>query len=291
MLFENTGDMRFAQRHFAPRVSSYNQRGAGCLLSVAGDVDGDGDIDVFIVHKMTTTFNTLTKGTNKLFLNNNGNFTHFGDGPFAAAEAVFTMVSLADFDSDGDLDIMVSADDAPDKLYAMAHCERVEGARVGVGSACFPCPNFMRRSAQHDVCYECEPHTTTGGLPSSNRCLAPCAPGQQRATSSDVCSICPGGRFHDQVGVAGSGEHCAECSVGRYTNGATPAVDECWKCRPGSFSPSAASTNCSACAPGKYTEEDGMSGCVSCRKGGICAEAGAASATVFQPCPTGKCNL
>ena len=80
---------------------------------------------------------------------------------------------------------------APNRFFVQQHC--ASGARANLSSACFSCPNFMRRSELLDVCFECGGHTTAGGLPSTTSCQSPCPNGMHRPLGQDTCEICPAG--------------------------------------------------------------------------------------------------
>ena len=76
----------------------------------AGDIDNDGDIDLVVAN------GRHWPQTNKVFINN-------GSGKFTVAKALDNIeetsyaTELADIDNDGDLDVIVGNDMAPNALY------------------------------------------------------------------------------------------------------------------------------------------------------------------------------
>jgi len=105
-LYQNQGGEGFTNVAFALGLGdSRNSRGA-----VWGDFDNDGWLDLFYTNRDTE---------NKLFRNIDGN------SQFEDVSAVFGVntiadsrgVALADFDSDGSLDMFVAIQDSPDKLF------------------------------------------------------------------------------------------------------------------------------------------------------------------------------
>ena len=76
----------------------------------AGDIDNDGDIDLVVAN------GRHWPGQNRIFLNN-------GDGLFTISKALGNQrdtsysTELADFDNDGDLDVAVGNDRAPNRIY------------------------------------------------------------------------------------------------------------------------------------------------------------------------------
>ncbi|MEO1064460.1 MAG: ScyD/ScyE family protein [Actinomycetota bacterium] len=94
-LFRNDGG-RFVDVSAGSGID-LRERGNGC---VAGDVDGDGDVDAYVT----------ADGPNRLFLNDGtGVFTEVGALAGVDAPEWSTAAALADVDDDGDLDLFVGA--------------------------------------------------------------------------------------------------------------------------------------------------------------------------------------
>jgi len=73
------------------------------------DVDGDGDLDIFVTNNMQA---------NKLYLNDGkGQFKELENPAFADADVPSRGVVFADFDGDGDVDLFISAWEGQDRLY------------------------------------------------------------------------------------------------------------------------------------------------------------------------------
>ncbi|MBI3450628.1 MAG: CRTAC1 family protein [Acidobacteria bacterium] len=95
--YRNLGGGRFTD---ATAEAGLDARGAWAIALAAGDIDGDGDLDLFV-----TTF-----GANLLFMNRgDGTFEEVGARAGVADTGWWGGASLFDADGDGDLDLYVTS--------------------------------------------------------------------------------------------------------------------------------------------------------------------------------------
>ncbi|NUN99166.1 MAG: VCBS repeat-containing protein [Saprospiraceae bacterium] len=98
-LFRNDGNGSFTKITTGPLVTSLR----GSMSASWGDVDNDGDFDVFVAN--AGYFQTQN---NQLFLNNNGNFTEVTTGQLVTDGGCSYGSAFGDVDNDGDLDLAVA---------------------------------------------------------------------------------------------------------------------------------------------------------------------------------------
>jgi len=100
LLWENDGTGRFIEVAGSRGLPSTGVNLNGAVT--AGDVDNDGDLDVFTV--VVTTSGGATTFSGRLYRNDGGSFTHART--FADRGADSEHMFLADLDNDGDLDLV-----------------------------------------------------------------------------------------------------------------------------------------------------------------------------------------
>lgn len=109
-LFINDGGLQAGTPgDFTRDFASIVANDAGNSLNAAfGDVDGDGDADLFVVNDGED---------NALYRNTGSGFTKVLVGAYVTDGGDSTDVSLADYDGDGDLDVFVANDSGRDGFY------------------------------------------------------------------------------------------------------------------------------------------------------------------------------
>lgn len=102
--YENNGNLVFTDISASSGLFTSNLYSYGAAF---GDIDNDGDLDIFITNRDVTTKNQR----NYLYLNNNNNFIDITEsaGLFLGNELSFC-ASFFDYDNDGYQDIYVSSD-------------------------------------------------------------------------------------------------------------------------------------------------------------------------------------
>lgn len=98
-LFRNEGNGSFLKITSGPLVTSLR----GSMSASWGDVDGDGDQDVFIAN--AAYFQTQN---NQLFINNGGTFSEITSGQLVTDGGCSYGSAFGDVDNDGDLDLAVA---------------------------------------------------------------------------------------------------------------------------------------------------------------------------------------
>ncbi|MCP5526890.1 MAG: CRTAC1 family protein [Verrucomicrobiales bacterium] len=151
VLYRNNGDGTFSDVTQAAGVGAGNQVGAGaCFL----DMDGDGDLDLFVGNYVGFTFETheisymsgypayvgplhYPPTKNVLYRNEgNGTFTDVSAASGIAAHAGTGMGMIcADYDNDGDTDIVVGNDLAANFVLRNDGTGRFEEVGLGTGLA------------------------------------------------------------------------------------------------------------------------------------------------------------
>ena len=99
-LYENDGDGHFTRASGAGAPSQSNR---STMSSSWGDVDNDGDLDLFVANA-----GYFAEQNNQLFLNENGAFTEVTSGDLVTDGGCSYGSNFGDFDNDGDLDLIVS---------------------------------------------------------------------------------------------------------------------------------------------------------------------------------------
>jgi len=79
----------------------------------AGDVDNDGDIDLYLANVFTTGYLFINENPSTLQFSRPSSPVNFGINPGGDANGV----SFVDYDNDGDLDLYVSVNNAPNQLW------------------------------------------------------------------------------------------------------------------------------------------------------------------------------
>ncbi len=123
----------FEQTGGGTAAFALKQTFSGSFIGVAcGDVDNDGDEDIF--------FTARDGGESLLFLNN-GDFSFTQDNLNIASTGPATAAAFADFDRDGDLDLLVNRDGAPSELWrngqndaSYLQVRLLSGARDAIGA-------------------------------------------------------------------------------------------------------------------------------------------------------------
>ena len=255
---------------------------------VAGDFDGDGDIDLVLVRPFAYD---LLYESHKGKLKDTPRPLGTTSNSLSERIAATNNVATADVDGDGDLDfLLVRLGSA--ELHVSSFCP--SSARSATG-ACFMCPTFAARAYMADRCEECAAHYVTGG---TSLC-SPCPSGKERLTNFHDCNACVAGK------AGGLGLPCTDCPAGEIA--AASELRMCTKCAPGSYSPSAGQSACIVCPIGSYCVEGAMQpqSCAAGRYGsttsriddqcnGACAVGhycpnGTISPTLY-PCPAGTYN-
>ena len=120
-LLRNSGDGSFedvtqASRIFRSRIVADESYGRPAKVVVSGDVDNDGDLDIFLGHSRTDASNRAVDTSGIMI--NKGDGT-FGQGPFDSAARFADAASnpagasFVDFDADGNLDLWVVHNELP----------------------------------------------------------------------------------------------------------------------------------------------------------------------------------
>lgn len=75
-----------------------------------GDYDGDGDLDILVAGNLKEVNGTYTPMSLRIYRNDNGNYTESEviPNPFTEGWFDFTAASWADYDADGDMDILLA---------------------------------------------------------------------------------------------------------------------------------------------------------------------------------------
>ena len=118
-LWRNEGNGAFTDATAAAGVSG---PGGVTWGTAFFDFDLDGDVDIFVGAGDWTTYGYAgereTYGTNRLYRNNgDGTFTDVTDKSGLGLMSITRGVALADYDTDGDLDVFVTCSDDSDYLY------------------------------------------------------------------------------------------------------------------------------------------------------------------------------
>ncbi|MFN5620728.1 MAG: Ig-like domain-containing protein [Flavobacteriales bacterium] len=79
----------------------------------AGDIDNDGDIDLYLANVFTTGFLFINENPSALTFSRPSSPTNYGINPAGDANGV----SFIDYDNDGDLDLYVSMDNGANQLW------------------------------------------------------------------------------------------------------------------------------------------------------------------------------
>ncbi len=98
-LYKNNGDGTFSK--VTPGAPSQSARSS--MSSSWGDVDNDGDLDLFVANS-----GNFSAQNNQLFLNENGSFTAVATGDLVTDGGCSFGSNFGDYDNDGDLDLVVS---------------------------------------------------------------------------------------------------------------------------------------------------------------------------------------
>jgi enediyne biosynthesis protein E4 len=98
-LYQNDGNGSFVKI----TVGAPGQTNSSSMSSSWGDVDNDGDLDLFVANAGNSAAQN-----NQLFLNNNGVFTAVTTGPLVTDGGCSFGSNFGDYDNDGDLDLVVS---------------------------------------------------------------------------------------------------------------------------------------------------------------------------------------
>ena len=157
-------------------------------VAAVGDFDADGDPDIFDGHALWE---------NKAAQGQANTFTRVtAPEVFPLVKAQWTSKFMAtggafgDINRDGYLDLVLSFDTGVNSVLLYRTCtSSAAGAKLRpmAASACFGCPNFMRRGLANDVCVECDLDTITGGMPSHETCQFACPRGYARPFHSGEC--------------------------------------------------------------------------------------------------------
>jgi hypothetical protein len=105
-LFRNEGGWRFTRVTTGPVVTDTLNSMAGAW----GDVDGDGDLDLYVAN--------MYGGANTLYLNDGGSFAVAEPSPAVVDGGHSYAANWADYDNDGDFDLIVVNWGAAPVLYA-----------------------------------------------------------------------------------------------------------------------------------------------------------------------------
>eukprot|EP00948_MAST-09A_sp_MAST-9A-sp1_P002102 g2102.t1 len=130
---------------------------------------------------------------------------------------------------------------------------------------CFDCPRNTYSSAtgvnSPEGCNDCPPGRVSNlsGLSTAGDCTS-CAKGKFRAPLSGTLSVCPKGKYQDEVGQT----ECKLCPAGRYgVSLGSNSLNQCEPCSIGEFS-LAGQDSCLGCPSGMVNPNEGASECTRC---------------------------
>ena len=159
-----------------------------------GDIDGDGDVDLYVGGSQTA---------GRLWRNDGAaTFTDLMTDATRQVPATYGG-ALADVDGDGDLDLTLCGQQAIN-IFIYMHCQGATAARIGPAPAqgCVECTANSARAAATDVCFECGVHEQRA---SSGMCEQ-CSPGFARSIGGTRCTGCAVGSNQPLPGSDCKGE-------------------------------------------------------------------------------------
>jgi hypothetical protein len=122
----------------------------GIGLKVA-DIDGDGDLDVFVINMVAGDYSLSYSNNNAMYKNEGGGeLKKVTDSVFVTDGGVSSSVEVADIDGDGDLDVLVANHEGENFIYVWEDCPAGSARLPSSASWCFDCPVYTMRARLGD---------------------------------------------------------------------------------------------------------------------------------------------
>eukprot|EP00592_Proboscia_alata_P023596 CAMPEP_0194424146 /NCGR_PEP_ID=MMETSP0176-20130528/23412_1 /TAXON_ID=216777 /ORGANISM="Proboscia alata, Strain PI-D3" /LENGTH=2584 /DNA_ID=CAMNT_0039233745 /DNA_START=230 /DNA_END=7984 /DNA_ORIENTATION=+ len=247
-----------------------------------GDINNDGFLDIVI--------GSYTQNNQLLINDGDGNFRPAVNLP--GGILLTSSVAIGDMNNDGWLDIVVGSELEKNKLLPYSPCPN-GGARLHSKSWCFRCPSFMGKT--NNFCRECMPDYMQRSELLDEQCEK-CPLGDRTLGKNNCSNRCLDGTYYNTSLIRTENSpstwtepRCESCSPGEYATQNVTAINECFKCMPGTYQPSFRSNGCLSCRAGEFQTEFGKEYCEPCSEGGYC-NASSKLDGGFTPCPPGTFN-
>lgn len=127
-LFRNLGQGSFVRVTEGPQVRTTSKS----VMALWGDFDSNGALDLFVIN---SAFDNSDAGVNFLFLGDGrGGFTRSRNGVGLEQRRAFNGGAAADFDGDGDLDVVTTAWGTPGNVFTVENLQGTEFEHFPIGS-------------------------------------------------------------------------------------------------------------------------------------------------------------